>query len=250
MPRSPKSPNADAVSKPKFDLDLTPLDNPIWNTLCTGHRSLAVGDALARRYPADIGPLSGVAAQSGNCYEALRKLAGAGGVLGLFLEEPPEPVDGWTLLRSGELSQMICLGPENASSLPPTVAEVRRLTPADVPAMVALAELTAPGPFRQRTIELGSFWGIFEADRLLAMAGQRMHLPRFVQVSAVCTHPDARGRGFARTLMSTVIQDIRQRRKTPFLHVFADNHPAIHVYENLGFTLRRMLHLAVLKNER
>lgn len=248
MPRSPKSPNADAVSKPKFNLDLTPLDNPIWNTLRTEHSPLAVGDGLARRYPADIGPLSGMAAQSNACYEALRKLACAGGVLGLFFEEPPAPPEGWALLRGGQLSQMICLEP--ASKLPAPTAETRRLTPADVPAMVELAELTAPGPFRKRTIELGAFWGIFDSGRLLAMAGQRMQLPQFVEVSAVCTHPDARGRGFARTLMSTVVSDIQLRGKTPFLHVFADNHPAIHVYENLGFTLRRTLHLAVLKNER
>jgi len=259
MPRPTKVQNSAAVSSDlprasvrssasKRDLNLTLLDNPIWNTLCTEHRSLAMGNGLAKRYPADIGPLSGVAQQSVECYEHLRKLAGAGGTPGLFLEEPPVPREGWKLLRGGELSQMICMEPASPAGEP--LAAVRRLTPADVPAMVELAELTVPGPFRERTIELGAFWGIFESGRLLAMAGQRMHLPQFVEISAVCTHPDARGRGLARVLMSSVITDIQQRGKTPFLHVFADNYPALRVYEGLGFTLRRTLHLAVLKNER
>lgn len=92
--------------------------------------------------------------------------------------------------------------------------------------VIALTELTEPGPFRARTHELGTFYGVFESDRLMAMAGQRLSLPGFVEVSAVCTHPDARGRGYARALMSAVMRDIRQRGRIPFLHAFADN-PAI-----------------------
>jgi predicted GNAT family acetyltransferase len=126
---------------------------------------------------------------------------------------------------------------------------MRRLTPSDVPAMVELARLTEPGPFRDRTRELGTFFGIFEGGRLIAMAGQRTRVPGFVEVSAVCTHPEARGRGYARTLMSAVMDRILRDGDTPFLHSFADNHGAIRVYEALGFVLRRHFHLAVLKNE-
>jgi ribosomal protein S18 acetylase RimI-like enzyme len=230
--------------------DLKPLDNPIWNALNTEHSTLALGDGRARRYPADIGPLSGLADQSDASYEALRELAGLDGMVGLFLTEPPVLRPGWTLIRGGELDQMICMNPESLSTTPmPPNATSRLLTPADVPEMVALAELTEPGPFRNRTIELGVFYGIFDSARLVAMAGQRLHLPEFVEVSAVCTHPDARGRGYARALMAQVIQEMQQRGKTPILHTFADNQPAIRVYEGLGFTLRRTLHLAVLKNE-
>jgi predicted GNAT family acetyltransferase len=145
---------------------------------------------------------------------------------------------------------MICLQPVNHVPDPLTRGEtLRPLTTQDVPAMVALAELTEPGPFRERTIELGAFYGIFENGRLLAMAGERTHLPDFVEVSAVCTHPDARGRGYARKLIATVMDEIHQRGKTPFLHSFADNDSAIRVYESLGFTERRTFELAVLKND-
>jgi ribosomal protein S18 acetylase RimI-like enzyme len=227
-----------------------PLDNPIWNSLLTEHSSLAISNRLARRYPAAIGPLSGIAEQSDANYEALRILAGPSGVVVLFCTEKPAPPAGWTLIRGGVLTQMVCEQPPADVAFALTRGEeLKPLTAADVPEMVALAELTEPGPFRQRTIELGAFFGIFESGRLLAMAGERTHLPHHVEVSAVCTHPDARGRGYARLLIATVMEEIRTRGKIPYLHSFADNHSAIRVYESLGFGQRRTFELAVLKNE-
>jgi ribosomal protein S18 acetylase RimI-like enzyme len=227
-----------------------PLDNPIWNSLLTEHSSFAISNRLARRYPAAIGPLSGITRQSAENYQALRTLAGSGGVVVVFCTEAPAPPAGWTLIRGGTLTQMVCSQVKNHVAEKLTRGEeLRPLTATDVPEMMELAELTEPGPFRQRTIELGPFLGIFHAGRLVAMAGQRVHLPQFVEVSAVCTHPDARGRGYARLLIARVMEEIRQRGKTPFLHSFADNYSAIRVYESLGFTQRRTLELAVLKNE-
>lgn len=227
-----------------------PLDSPIWNALTTEHASLALGDGLARRYPPAIGPLSGTADQTEASYESLRMLAGPGGIVVLFLKEPPVPRPGWTLVRGGELCQMISVNGDSGDSVPlPRGVSMRQLTGEDVPEMVALAELTEPGPFRIRTRELGVFYGVFDSGRLVAMAGQRMHVPGFVEVSAVCTHPDSRGHGYARALMAEVMEEIRQRGETPFLHAFTDNYPAIRVYEGLGYVQRRVLNLAVLKNE-
>ncbi len=226
------------------------LDNPIWNSLQTEHRSLAVSNGLARRYPADIGPLSGIAGQRAVNYEALRRLAGPGGVVVLFCTEKPQPPAGWTLIRGGLLTQMVCIG--GRSPVLTALArgeELRRLTAADVPEMVQLARLTEPGPFQERTIELGPFFGIFEGGRLMAMAGERMHLPEYVEVSAVCTHPDARGRGYARVLIAKVMEEVEGRGKTAFLHSFVDNYRAIRVYESLGFRERRTLELAVVRND-
>ncbi len=227
-----------------------PLDNPIWNALHTEHRRFAIGNSMAMRYLPEIGPLSAICEQTSANYDALRSLAGPGGLLAVFLEAPPEPPSGWSLTRTGMLDQMIFQGP----GLPLPIrlepeTTLRRLTNADVPAMLELTALTEPGPFRLRTIELGAFWGIFRDDRLLAMTGQRLQLPQFVEVSAVCTHPEARGRGYARVLVATVLDAICRRSKTPFLHVLDENHDAIRVYTAMGFALRRKLHLAVLKNE-
>jgi ribosomal protein S18 acetylase RimI-like enzyme len=225
------------------------LDNPIWNSLLTEHRSLALSEGAARRYPPAFGPLAGTPDQSLESYSALESLAGPGGMLGLFFADPPAPPAGWSLFLGGVLAQMICrdLNPAEINGLPAGV-NLRKLGAADVPLMIELATLTEPGPFRERTIELGNFYGIFEGPRLLSMAGQRMRVPGFVEVSAVCTHPDARGRGYAGILMSEVMRDIVAEGATPFLHAFADN-PAISLYQKLGFTHRRRFQLAVIKRE-
>jgi GNAT superfamily N-acetyltransferase len=224
------------------------LDNPIWSALTTDHAHLALGGEMARRFPEEIGPLSGMPAQSDAGYEALRPLAGPGGIVALFFREPPRPPEGWTLVRDGTLHQMVAGRPHGATIATPANTELRKLRADDAPAMVELATLTEPGPFRLRTMELGTFYGVVEEGRLLAMAGKRMHLPGYVEVSGVCTHPEARGRGYARLLMSRVMEEIVRDGKTPFLHSFADNYGAIRVYESLGFTLRQRFELAVVKN--
>lgn len=225
------------------------LDNPIWSALTTDHAHLALGGDGARRYPEEIGPLSGMPEQSDAGYAALQAVVGPGGVVALFLREAPRVPAGWTLVRGGTLHQMIADQPALVPCVAPADAELRKLMGDDAAAMVELATLTEPGPFRMRTRELGSFYGIVQAGRLLAMAGMRLHVPGFVEVSAVCTHPEARGRGYARMLMSCVMEEIVRMGKTPFLHSFADNHGAIRVYESLGFTLRQQFELAVVKRE-
>ena len=223
------------------------LDNPIWNALRTRQSHLALGNDRARRYPAEIGPLSGVPEESPACYEALHALlAGPTDVLALFALHPPEPIPGWTLLRGGALYQMV-RNTRVASDPVPANLDLRKLTDDDAPAMVALAEATEPGPFRLRTLELGTFFGIFHDNRLVSMAGKRMHLPDFVEVSGVCTYPEARGRGYARLLMSLVIDEIERGGDTAFLHVLTDN-PAIRLYGNLGFQIRQTFHFAALRS--
>jgi GNAT superfamily N-acetyltransferase len=224
------------------------LDNPIWNALRTEHAAIALGNERARRYPSHIGPLSGIPNQAPESYAALGSLA-PDDIVALFSLEPFCAPESWTPLRTLKVAQMVRLtAPEPANDeREQSSDDFRRLTADDAPAMLELATLTEPGPFRLRTLELGGFYGAFESGRLLAMAGKRMHLPGLIEVSAVCTHPDARGRGYAQRLMSRVIEEIEQEGKTAFLHVVPENEQAIRVYERLGFTYRTTFHCAVLK---
>lgn len=233
---------------PRSTGDLTVLDSPIWSALTNAHISFALGNGLARRYPSDIGPLSALREQSDDAYDALRDLAGNGSVV-QFLADPWQPRSGWSLVREGMMDQMLWTEEVRVQQELPPTATMRELNDEDSPVMVALARLTEPGPFQSRTHTLGRFFGIFESGELVAMTGQRLHMPGFTEVSAVCTHPESRGRGYSRVLIAQVIADILSRNEQPMLEVFSANTPAIRVYRSLGFTWRRNLHLAVLKAE-
>jgi predicted GNAT family acetyltransferase len=220
------------------------LDNPIWNSLTTLHARFAEGDALAKRFPPDVTTLAAMREPTVEAYSSLAQLLRGSGAA-LFLDQPPLIPPGWTTIHASQILQMICEKPaiEAESGEPP--AEV--LTIADTDEMIELAELTKPGPFGKRTRELGHYIGIRESNRLAAMAGERLHLPGYTEVSAVCTHPDFQGRGSARLLISLLMRRILQRGEIPILHVKQENVGAIHVYEKLGFRTRRLIHFVVLR---
>jgi predicted GNAT family acetyltransferase len=98
-----------------------------------------------------------------------------------------------------------------------------------------LAQLTRPGPFGLRTIELGEYFGYFQGKRLIAMAGERMHAGNLREISGVATHPNHQGRGLAKRLMLKIIRRQLLRNETPFLHVMSNNTGARGLYERMGF---------------
>jgi predicted GNAT family acetyltransferase len=123
----------------------------------------------------------------------------------------------------------------------------RDLTVADVPAIIELVTLTRPGPFSQRTIEMGHYIGVFDQDRLIAMTGERLRLDGFGELSAVCTHPDYQGRGLAKALVSVIGSEVVARGEVPFLQAYTSNAAAIATYTRLGFTPRRNLTFTTVK---
>jgi GNAT superfamily N-acetyltransferase len=223
--------------------DTTLLNNPIWNALSTDQSYLAECNHLAGRFPRDVAPFGAMKTQSPSGYEALAQIL-AGDTVALFLDSKTVLPPGWTMPVSGEIYQMTFEAPPPAQSN----QVIRKLTEADVPEMLALTKLTEPGPFLRRTIELGAYYGIHESGALVAMAGERLRLTGFTEVSAVCTHPTFRGRGYGNALMSVVISGIMNRGETPFLHVRTTN-PAIALYKKLGFRTRAQLYLAVIQQE-
>jgi predicted GNAT family acetyltransferase len=133
-------------------------------------------------------------------------------------------------------------------SPPEDVFPFVELTEADGPEMLALATLTKPGPYARRTHEFGGYIGIRHEGRLVAMAGHRLQAPGYNEVSALCTHPDYRGRGYGGFLLRVVSQRIVDRGETPFLHAYASNVNAIRLYETLGFVHRSNLTVTVLRH--
>jgi len=219
------------------------LANPIWHSLLTRHSDLALGNHFAKRYPEAIGPLSGMPEQSTECWEALKAILPSGDHCVLFLEEPADPGRGLKLVTQFPIEQMLCESPRTLSS---TDVEIEELGEDDVHEMMSLASLTEPGPFRCRTIQLGGYVGIREGGLLAAMAGQRTAIPGCREVSAVCTHPSYRGRGYATTLVHAVMDGVAKHGELPYLHVRQDNISAIRLYHRLGFRITRTLRCAIL----
>jgi predicted GNAT family acetyltransferase len=236
------------VSGKKF---MHPLDNVIWQALTTREAHFAESNDQARRFIREVTSLAGFIEPSERGYASLAELVGAGGTTALFLAEAYAPQPGWTLVADPRLLQMVCENDaaDGAQSSKRPHVEITELAPTDSPEMIELTTLTKPGPFGARTHELGTYLGIRVAGKLGAMSGERLKVPGFTEVSAVCTHPDHTGHGYAATLMLEVMRGIRARGETPFLHVREDNLRAIALYERLGFKMRTKPHLAVVRKE-
>jgi GNAT superfamily N-acetyltransferase len=227
------------------------LDNPAWHALGTTHREFGLSNALACRYQPDVSPIAAVAdARDPACWQALGDLIGTStvGIFGLGKEPLPA---GWEADWRYSFSQMICtkdtLQASSRADVPPGL---RQLGIDDAPAMVALAQLTRPGPMEARTVTLGHYLGVFDDEgALVAMAGERMRLDGFVEVSGVCTHPEHRGNGYAEVLVTRIARAIVDEGKTAFLHVREDNRAA-QVYRRLGFTVRAGFDIASVKKAR
>jgi predicted GNAT family acetyltransferase len=170
-----------------------------------------------------------------------------GEVAALAFEAPREPPGGWAVVGAAPMLQMVHQGDLVSSANSSDLPSIVELSSADAPEMLALAKLTQPGPFSIRTHELGMYLGIRYNGALVAMAGERLKIPGFTEVSAVCTHREHTGRGYARILMTEVMRRIRSRGETAFLHVRQDNVGAIELYKRLGFAERVLLHLSLIR---
>jgi GNAT superfamily N-acetyltransferase len=237
------------------------VDNPVWDALNGPHARFAETSGTAVRYPAEVAPFaafanpgpgpgagsgSGPGAGSGalpeTAWKDLAQLVDRGGdqiaIVGPALTAPPGWQIGWQDTGLQFIGDDVVPLEDDPEIVP--------LTGADVPQMLDLVALTKPGPFRSRTIELGAYLGIRRGGRLIAMAGERMHLPGNTEISAVCTDPAHRGQGLGGRLVRAVSTGILRRGKVPFLHSTSSNTNAIRLYGALGFRLRRRITFTVL----
>jgi N-acetylglutamate synthase-like GNAT family acetyltransferase len=220
---------------------LESLDNPIWFALTTEHRLLARSHGLARRYPPDVSPLAALLHPTNDGFADLQRLVGPGEHVALFTASSLDVPGYWRVDRSRWIDQMIC---DPLLSRPPVTP--LPLGTADVPEMLELTAATEPGPFLPQTILMGSYFGIRARDgRLVAMAGERLQSTAFAEISAVCTHPEFRGRGYAQSLVTFLTAQIQAAGKTPFLHVKSENGAKV-VYQKIGFRLRAAMYLTVI----
>ena len=220
------------------------LDNPVYAALTGPHRWLAEWDGRVARYPVDVAPFIGLPdAPSPTDWEsATRLLRVEPGAVRLHdVAHLPDSLAAQRLLPVVQMT-----APPLTDGQPAIDDTVVRLAAADVPEMLDLAERTDPGPFRARTIELGTYLGIRRNGRLVAMAGERFRVPGWTEISAVCTDPAARGQGLASRLVAQLRRLEGTRGDGAFLHVLTSNTDAIRLYATLGFTSRAEFFIVVV----
>lgn len=214
-------------------VDTLALDNPFWAALTTRHRALALGTGALRRYPADCAPFAGIAVADANVDAELAACVAPGETL-LFLGVAPHAPRGWPLILTESIAQLVCAEPP---ALPdgPDIVPLGAGHRAD---LLALAARVYPHYFRRRTPELGRYFGVRQDGRLAAMIGERLGTDTHTEMSAICTHPDYVGRGYASRLLAFLTRDTFARGHTPFLHVSHANPHAFALYERLGYRVR------------
>jgi len=219
----------------------------IWNAINSGNKNIAELNGDVGCYVADVAPFAGLKEWDQEHLNKLHRFLPPGRRAAIACDERIAlDKTRWKLLAQMECYQMVYEKPvadftTAASSL------IRALDESHVPQMLELTKLTKPGPFLERTILFGNYFGIFVDGRLAAMTGQRMHPIPYLEVSAVCSHPDFRGRGYAKAVMLHVMKLILDKSYIPFLHVLTGNATAIGLYESIGFRIRKKVFIDVME---
>ena len=214
---------------------MDPLDNPFHSALASIHRGVALQHGDALRYPAECAPFLGIPHAGVDVAAALDALVPAGDAVLMLGVAPALVPPGWALEPFADLAQMQC-----DRELPvidgPGIIE---LDDRHRPDVLALTALVYPHYFRPRTMELGRYFGMQVDGRLAAIIGERLGTPDARELSAICTHPDFLGRGFARRLTAFLTNLTLREGRRPFLHVAYSNARAKALYEHMGYGLRR-----------
>ena len=208
------------------------LDNPVYYALISGDAKKAFGSGQVKYFDVEVSPFVGFPEYYTNGFKDLHQLLPTGRTILYATRNKIALPKDWDLIQFIQGTQFVFSSTKHFENNFPGVT---LLDQQHVDQMVSLAVLTKPGPFGKRTIDFGNYHGIFDQDKLVSMTGRRLHVYEYTEVSAVCTHPDYLGRGYAQVLIQHQINSILDENKIPFLHVRSDNNRAIDLYKRLGF---------------
>jgi ribosomal protein S18 acetylase RimI-like enzyme len=223
------------------------LDSPVWSSLRDRHGKLGRVSGKAAVYDWEVSILGGLQEATADALADLANLVEPGNAVALMGPLTDLPLGQfWEQINRVEIHQMICDDPRGFNE-----QEYVELGLNDVDEMLALAAVTEPGPFSKRTIEMGTYLGIREEGRLVAMAGERLMPEGWSEVSGVCTHESGRGKGYAAALVGELQRRIHARGEYSFLNVVKGSPSevsALGLYERVGFHKVRDMCVTVVIN--
>lgn len=222
------------------------LDNPIWHALSNRQAELNIGSERVKFFDESVSPFVTMDAWDEADLREMQDILPVDRSFYVLIPRQVNIPEAFEQVYTTPIYQMVC---EAFQPQMLTEQQVLEMGEGDVKEMIELTALTRPGPFSTGTMSFGRYIGIREGTRLAAMAGERMKVPGYTEVSAVCTHPDLLGKGYASHLMSLLCTHIIARGETPFLHVRADNPRAIRAYERLGFSISRDVFFVIIKRK-
>lgn len=224
------------------------LDNPFWNALTGLDTDKNQGaDGLAY-FDADMAPFIAMPFWDADRQRTSMNRIDKDRSWFVLIRDDVRFIDDLEIVFSIPLYQMVCHKlPTHQQASDDT--QIIPLTTKHVDEMIALTTLTRPGPFVKRTIEFGNYHGILKHGKLIAMGGERIHVGEFTEISAICTHPDHQGLGYAADITHHLATSVMQKGQMPFLHVRFDNTKAIDLYERLGFEIRTRMNFYIIKRK-
>ncbi|KQB37816.1 GNAT family N-acetyltransferase [Flavobacterium aquidurense] len=211
------------------------LDNPVWNSLSETHADFAIDYNGTQFYNPDYCPFGGFV-KTESTLDATNQYSALGESF-FIVGEKPEIADSLKIAKELVCLQMIVYNKIQQ----PITAEIIKLTKEHNDELVDLVNFVQPGYFKNKTSSLGNYFGIFNDNKLVAITGERMKMNDFTEISAIITHPDHTGKGYAKQLITHVVNKIFEENKIPYLHVVESNIGAIALYEKLGFVTRRKI---------
>ena len=224
------------------------LDNPIWNALNTGDAEKNRGNEQVRHFDINTAPFIGIENWNEDSQRKIIELHQPEREWFLLIADTIQFIDQLELLVTMPIHQLVCTN-LNRSPIKHNEIKYIPLNESHVDEMILLTALTKPGPFSKNTIQFGNYHGIFDNDKLVAMGGERMHVANYTEISAICTHPDAQGKGYAASITQFLAAAIIEKGQIPFLHARTDNTKAIEIYKRLGFELRTTVNFFMFKGK-